>query len=143
MPELKDASAEVVLKIPFYDVDMMRVAWHGHYLKYFERARCALLDKLQYNYAEMEASGYIWPIVDCRLKYIKSARFNRDIRVRATLTEYENRLGMDYLITDVESGERLTTGHSIQVAVEAATGEMCYASPALLLEKVQRFLRGG
>lgn len=136
----RDVSAEVVLQVPFYDVDMMRVAWHGHYIKYFERARCALLDQIGFNYSDMEASGYLWPIVDCRLKYIKSARFNRFIRVRATLTEYENRLCMDYLITDEESGERLTIGHSIQVAVEIANGEMCYVSPPVLVEKVQCFL---
>jgi acyl-CoA thioester hydrolase len=133
-------SADVLLQVPFYDVDMMRIAWHGHYLKYFERARCALLDRLDYNYAQMEASGYAWPMVDCRVKFIKPARFNRFIRVRAALTEYENRLRMEYVIVDEESGERLTTGYSIQVAVTMPGGEMCYVSPPILLEKVQCFL---
>lgn len=130
-------SAEVLITVPFYDVDMMRVVWHGHYVKYCERARCALLDKLQYNYAEMEASGYMWPIVDLRLKYVRSARFNRVVRVRAALTEYENRLRMEYLITDEETGARLTSAQSTQVAVDLKTGEMCYVSPPILLEKVQ------
>jgi acyl-CoA thioester hydrolase len=35
----------VDLEIPFHDVDMMQVVWHGHYAKYFEIARCALLEK--------------------------------------------------------------------------------------------------
>ena len=38
--------AEIELVVPFFDVDMMEVVWHGHYVKYFEEARCALLDKL-------------------------------------------------------------------------------------------------
>jgi acyl-CoA thioester hydrolase len=135
-------SAEALIKIPFYDVDVMRVVWHGHYVKYCERARCALLDKLQYNYTEMEASGYSWPIVDMRLKFIRSARFNQMVRMRATLTEYENRLRMEYLLTDAESGERLTTGYSIQVAIDLNSGAMCYASPAILLEKVQCCIAG-
>jgi acyl-CoA thioester hydrolase len=136
------ASAEVLITVPFYDVDMMRVVWHGHYVKYCERARCALLDKLQYNYSEMEASGYLWPIVDLHLKYVRSARFNRVLRVRASLTEYENRLGMEYLITDEETGERLTKATSVQVAVELKTGEMWYVSPPILLEKVRCFIEG-
>lgn len=37
-------TAEVEMTVPFHDVDMMEVAWHGHYVKYFELARCALLD---------------------------------------------------------------------------------------------------
>ena len=28
--------AEVVIEVPFHDVDIMNVVWHGHYLKYFE-----------------------------------------------------------------------------------------------------------
>ncbi|MGE8385221.1 MAG: acyl-CoA thioesterase, partial [Pseudomonas putida] len=38
--------AEVEVLVPFFDVDMMEVVWHGHYVKYLEVARCALLDKL-------------------------------------------------------------------------------------------------
>ena len=37
----------VEIEIPFHDVDMMEVAWHGHYVKYFEIARCALLDQFE------------------------------------------------------------------------------------------------
>ena len=142
MRKLRDETApgaEVVLQVPFYDVDMMRVAWHGHYLKYCERARCALLDAIEYNYTEMETSGYIWPIVDLRLKFIRPARFNQMIRVRASVAEYEHRLRLDYRISDADSGERLTTGYSLQVAVAIASGEMCYASPLILLEKLRRY----
>ena len=31
--------------VPFFDVDTMNVVWHGHYIKYLEVARCALLDR--------------------------------------------------------------------------------------------------
>jgi acyl-CoA thioester hydrolase len=30
--------------VPFFDIDTMNVVWHGHYVKYLEVARCALLD---------------------------------------------------------------------------------------------------
>jgi len=29
--------ADVIIEIPFHDVDTMNVVWHGHYLKYFEK----------------------------------------------------------------------------------------------------------
>ena len=57
-------------------------------------------------------------------------------RAEAKLLEYENRLKIGYLLTDLESGERLTKGHSVQVAVHAATRELQFVSPAILLEKV-------
>ena len=31
--------ASVEITVPFHDVDMMEVVWHGHYTKYFEVAR--------------------------------------------------------------------------------------------------------
>ncbi len=128
--------ASVDIEIPFHDVDMMTVVWHGHYCKYVELARCALLDKIDYNYLQMRDSGYAWPLIDIRLRYIKPARFGQIVRVRATLTEWENRLKIDYLITDKLSGMRLTKGHSVQVAVDLRTQKMCFESPRILSEKL-------
>jgi len=124
------------LEIPFHDVDMMEIVWHGHYAKYFEIARCALLDTINYNYPQMRDSGYAWPVIDLRIRYAKPATFRQIITVRAEIVEWENRLKINYLITDKQSGARLTKGHSIQVAVDMATQQMCFASPAVLLEKL-------
>ncbi len=127
---------EVELQIPFHDVDMMEVVWHGHYCKYFEIARCAVLESIDYDYRQMRDSGYFWPIIDLRLRFIKPARFGQRILVRATLSEWENRLKIDYLIRDAASGSRLCKGHSVQVAVAVDTGEMHFESPPILFGKL-------
>lgn len=132
--------AEVEVLVPFFDVDMMEVVWHGHYVKYLEVARCALLDKLGHNYSQMRDAGYAWPIIDLQLRYIRGARFDQTIVVRADLVEWENRLKINYLITDAATGERLTRGSSVQVAVEIATREMLLASPKVFVEAVERAL---
>ncbi|MDG9926700.1 MULTISPECIES: acyl-CoA thioesterase [unclassified Pseudomonas] len=130
--------AEIEILVPFFDVDMMEVVWHGHYVKYFEEARCALLDKLGHNYRQMRDAGYAWPIIDLQVRYIRGAQFGQRIRVRADLVEWENRLKINYLITDVTTGERMTRGSSVQVAVEIATREMLLASPKVFVEAVER-----
>ena len=132
--------AEIELQVPFFDVDMMEVVWHGHYVKYFEEARCALLDKLGHNYRQMRDAGYAWPVIDLQLRYIRGAQFGQRIRVRADLVEWENRLKIHYLITDVATGERMTRGSSVQVAVEIASREMLLASPRVFVEAVERVL---
>ena len=129
-------SASVTLQIPFHDVDMMCVAWHGHYVKYFEVARCALLDQIQYNYQEMKASGYAWPVVDLKVKYVRPAQFGQTIKVTCQLKEYENRLVLSYLITDPHTQQKLTKGETTQVAVDMASGEMQLVSPPVLLAKL-------
>ena len=136
MSEPWQLSAEVDVTVPFHDVDMMAVAWHGHYLRYIELARCSLLDRIGYNYPQMEASGYLWPVIDVRMKYIAPLRFGQTVQVRATLVEYQHRLKIDYLLYDPQSGKRTSKGYSVQVAVSKQSGEMCLASPQVLLDKL-------
>ncbi len=130
-------SAEVDIVAQFYDLDPMQVVWHGNYARFFEQARCALLDKIGYNYPEMDKSGYIWPIVDMQVKFVRPVRYAQAIRIEATLIEYENRLKISYRCRDRASGEVLTKAHTVQVAVHAASGELCLESPALLVDKVR------
>lgn len=129
--------AEIEVTPAFHDLDPMVVVWHGHYLKYLELARCALLQGFDYDYPQMRESGYLWPIVDLRTKYLRPARYGQRLRVRAELVEWDLRMRIDYLIIDAESGEKITRAHTIQVAVDAATGEMCYATPEVLRRKLQ------
>lgn len=137
-PERARLSASARIEVPFHDVDAMAVCWHGHYLKYFEIGRAALLRAFDYDYPEMRASGYLWPVVEAHLKYIRPTTYGQRIEVRATLIEYENRLKIGYEIADCASGQRLTKGHTIQVAVCAATSELQFVSPAVVFEKVER-----
>ena len=54
---------EIDIEIPFHDIDMMEVVWHGHYAKYFEISRYALLEKL------------ITTICECLIRAIHSLLF--------------------------------------------------------------------
>lgn len=128
--------AEVIIEVPFHDVDVMKVAWHGHYVKYFEIARCALLDSIDYNYPQMDVSGYAWPVIDLRVRYAHPLYFQQNIRVIAKLTEWENRLKIDYLIEDAQTGQRLTKGYTVQVAVDMQNSEMLFVSPEILFQKL-------
>ncbi len=133
-------TADVMLKVQFYDLDPMEVVWHGNYVRYLEQARCALLDRIGYNYVEMSESGFVWPVVDLRVKYVRAIRFAQEIKIRAELTEYENRLRIDYRITDAATGETLTKAQTTQVAVNAKTQELCLESPAAFQAKVKAHL---
>jgi acyl-CoA thioester hydrolase len=128
--------AEAEIQVQFFDLDPMQVVWHGHYVKYLEVARCALLNTIDYNYAQMKNSGYAWPVIDMRLRYIDSATFGQRLKLRAEIVEWENRLKIDYLITDAASGRRLLRGSTTQVAVDMLTREMCFVSPAVLFQKL-------
>jgi acyl-CoA thioester hydrolase len=128
--------SSVTIEVPFYDTDAMGIVWHGNYLKYFEVARCALLDSIDYGYAAMRESGYAWPVISVRVRYPGAAVFAQKIIVRASIKEYLHRLGISYLITDAGTGKRLTRGVTHQIAVNIASRETCFASPQILLQKL-------
>lgn len=129
-------TAEVIIDIPFFDIDVLGVAWHGHYVKYLEIARGALMATFDYNYTAMEQSGYSWPITELKLRYVKPARLGQKIGVFAKLREFELRLVIDYVITDVETGARLSKGYTIQVPVDMETEEMQFGAPPVLYRKL-------
>ncbi|MBY7793399.1 acyl-CoA thioesterase [Vibrio fluvialis] len=134
---------EVTLVTSFQDADPMGVVYHGNYFRYFEEARRELLDKIAYGYLAMNDSGYMWPVIDTRVKYVKAIPFNHRIRVHARLTEWENRLRIDYVIFDAESGQRMCKAHTTQVAVERQTQEMCFVSPTVFTDKVSHWHQTG
>lgn len=129
-------SAQVEMQVQFFDLDPMQIVWHGNYVKYLEVVRCALLDQIGYNYEQMRDSGYAWPVIDLNVRYVGSAVFAQRLLLRADLVEYENRLKIEYLISDAATGKRLTRASTTQVAVDLATGEMCFVSPPVLFEKL-------
>jgi len=128
--------AELIIKVPFHDIDPLEIVWHGNYIKYFEMVRAELLDKIDYNYEAMRQSGFAWPIIEVKLRYIKPATYGQKIKVHAKLSEHEYRLKINYVITDLDSGARLTKGHTIQVAVDMKKEELCLASPDVFLKKL-------
>jgi len=133
-------AVDTELTVPFFDVDSMEVVWHGHYVKYLEIARCALLDALGHGYVRMKDTGYAWPIIDLQLRYARAARFGQALIVRAELVEWQNRLKIHYTLSDAASGERLTRASTIQVAVRLADGEMQLVSPSVFIDDIERHL---
>ena len=133
-------SASVELEVQFFDVDSMRVVWHGNYVKYLEMARCKLLKSFDYDYLQMEESGYVWPIVDMRLKYVASAKLTDRIVIEANLVEFETRMKIDYVVRDKASGQVLTKAYTIQVAVDIGSGEMSFETPKCVVDKLSPFI---
>lgn len=127
------------IEVPFYDVDVMQVVWHGHYVKYMEIARCELLDKLGYNYQQMKASGFAWPVVELQIKYVKPLKFKQKILIEATMTEVEYGMKINFVFLDKLTGVKLTKGFTKQVAVNIKTGDMCLISPDVLQQKINAY----
>lgn len=133
-------SATIRTAPQFFDIDPMNIVWHGNYPKFFELARVALLDKIDYGYDAMVRSGFGWPVIDMQVRYAHPIKLRQEIDVQAAIVEWENRLKMAFEIRDAATGKRLTRGHSVQVAVEIETERMLWETPPILREKLEPFL---
>jgi len=133
-------SAAIEFSVEFYDVDSMHIVWHGNYIKYFEKARCALLEKIGYGYPQMTESGYAFPVTEIQSKYIKPLFFQQRIRVTASLEEYESILRISYVIQDLKTGEVTTKGKSSQVAIKIDTRTTGFDCPDVFIKRVQTLM---
>jgi acyl-CoA thioester hydrolase len=132
--------AEAEITVEFYECDPMRVVWHGNYINYFETGRRALLDKIGYDYNEMEESGYAFPIIEVSAKYTDSLRFKDRAIIKTILIEYENRLRIQYEIRNAKTGQITTRGQSTQMAFDIKAMDSCFACPQILIDKVEALI---
>lgn len=134
-------SARVQIEVPFHDLDPVNIVWHGHYVKYMEIAREALMRGIGYSHAEMMATGYAWPIVDMRLRYVQPARLGQQLHVTATLLEHDPQLKISYEIADAATGSKLTRATTVQVPVKMPEGKLLYEIPEVFRIPIEAALR--
>ena len=142
MRERGRISQTTEVAVPFYDIDMMAVVWHGHYLKYLEDARWALMERIGYGLEAMKRSGYLWPIIDAHVRYVSPARCGDVLAITASLVEWHSRVAIHYLIADAAGKRRVARARTVQVAVDAASGELQFECPAGIMRAVERSLAG-
>ena len=133
-------SASETVRAPFHDIDPAGVVLHGRYFKYFELARCTLLENLSYSYEGMLESGFLWPVVESKIRYVSPILLNQEVLVTASLAEWELRLVVDYKIRDAQQVV-ITKARTIQVPVDAKTHQLQFGSPQVLIDNVERSLK--
>lgn len=138
-PDHGALATTVPVTVPFQDADPTGVAWHGNYFRYYDQARVALLARLGFGYREMAAYGQIWPIVDTRVRYLKSIPFGSTVNVYAQIVEWEFRLRIFYRINEPD-GTLLNEAYTVQVPVDAATENLIIGAPAHLRERIQALI---
>ncbi|MBR1617077.1 acyl-CoA thioesterase [bacterium] len=128
---------ELEIKIPFYDVDVMNIVWHGNYIKYLEQARCDLFEKLGYTYMDMKNDGYTYPIAKMSTKYIRPVSFDEIIVVKTHLKEIEPAIIMDYVIYSKKTKEKIFKAKSLMIGVDIATKKSIYKAPFRLIKALE------
>lgn len=98
--------------VRYAETDMMGVVYHGNYLAWFEVGRTNLLREHGLVYRDLEAQGYLLPVIEVGAKYLRPALYDDEITVITTLAEKPLlRIRLDY---EVKRGdELLVTGFTV------------------------------
>jgi len=129
--------AEITLEVPFHDIDILGIAWHGHYYKYFELARTALYRSCDFDVHQMHELGYIFPVIESQCRYVQPLKYGQKVCVSAAIKEYMSYIKIAYVVTDAESGERMAYGHTKQAVCEP-DGTMLLAVPDEVVDAISR-----
>lgn len=94
----------IQIRVRYAETDQMGIAYHGNYFTWFEACRIQLLDDLRLPYIELEAQGWLLPVLSCSARFITPARFDDHLTVRCSLSESVRvRITIDYRVERAES----------------------------------------
>ena len=142
-PRLRECAVEI--EVPFHDVDAMRVVWHGHYFKYLEQARTALLRSCALDVSDLVSLRLAFVVIDSGCRYIAPLRYGDRMRVSAWFRDISHRLYVGYEIQNLCSGDRAARAHTV-LATISFEGKVFYRTPDAILERVdpqRKFARQG
>ena len=72
-------------RVRYGETDQMGIVYYGNYAQYLEMGRVEWLRDLGVTYKSMEDSGILLPVLDLKIKYIKSAKYDDLITVETNL----------------------------------------------------------
>ena len=75
-------------KINYYETDKMGIVHHSNYIRFFEEARCELLEKNDLPYDLMESNGIMSPVLSVSCKYKQHVTFGDIIKVCTYIKEF-------------------------------------------------------
>lgn len=128
--------SSVETEVPFHDVDPLGVVWHGHYLKYMELARTALLRSRGLDAGDLVGPRYRFVVVECRVRHTRPLRYGERLRATAWLTGWQRSLDLAYEITNLSRGERAARGHT-RLATTDAEGRLLWKTPDAILARLR------
>ncbi len=136
LPVPPASATAVELEIPFHDVDVVGIAWHGHFPKYLDLARTALLRARRLDVEDLRDLGYRFLISESFLRHASPLRYRDRVRVTAWLGEVDNRIDISYQVLDLTTGALAAEGWTVLVTTRA-DGTLCLETPAEILERLR------
>lgn len=123
----------------FSEVDALAIAWHGHYLRFFEDAHTELMRRIGLSYQNYREQQIGAPVAQAHVDYHRPLLLDQQFSVTARLCWNDGaRLDTEYEIR-CQDGMLAATGYTVQMLVDLRTQEPFLVPPKLLADVQQRW----
>ena len=113
------------VRVRYGETDQMGYVYYGNYAEYYEVARVEMLRSLGMDYASMESSGVMMPVLELNCKYIKPARYDQEITIKTTIQDLPGvRIHFKYELFNAAE-ELINIGTTTLVFVDMAKNRPC------------------
>jgi len=126
---------ETRLHVRFNEVDMYRVAWHGHYVAWLEVGRNDLAGRFLMDAGHLEKLGFLGPVVSLEIKYLSPAFLNDEIFVRSRINPTETATILFQQEIIAADGRKLATGVTTHVLTDM-NGVMQFKIPTEITKRL-------
>ena len=79
---------DYVHTVQYYETDKMGITHHSNYIRWMEEARVDFLDQIGWNYAKLEESGIISPVLNVTCDFKRTTTFSDVITISASVKEF-------------------------------------------------------
>lgn len=98
--------------VQYYETDKMGITHHSNYIRWMEEARIDFLSKIGWDYAKLEASGVISPVLGVTCDYKQTTTFSDKVSITVSVKEFKGvKLHLAYEMTN-EEGKVVSVGTS-------------------------------
>jgi acyl-CoA thioester hydrolase len=105
--------------VRYAETDNMGVVYYANYLVWFEVARADLLREVGWTYREMEADGYLLPVLEANCIYRQPARYDDELDVKTTGAIVSPvRVKFMYDVIRPADGVLLATGYTVHASID-------------------------
>ena len=100
-------------KINYYETDKMGIVHHSNYIRFFEEARCSLLEEFNLPYDLMEEKGIMSPVLGISCQYKQHVTFGDIIKIHAYIKEFTGvKFTVGYEIYNKQNNNLCVSGES-------------------------------
>jgi len=112
-------------RVTFSDTDAMGVVYYANYFEWFEIGRTEFFRSLGIPYKELDARGFVTPVVEAYCKFIKPARYDEILLIDTRVSVFKRAtIRFEYSVIQKKDGLKLAEGYTVHAFLNKQDGKI-------------------